>query len=797
VAAIAAAALAAAAVEWRAAAAPATAPPPAAGERLEPLVPRLAVAAAALRDGDCAAARAGLGAAAADDGGGGRLLVLVAGLYDHACADPAAAVERLWAAAPPAGAGTAGPNALEDWRLLVLADSAAATGRPAVAEEALAALVAGHPASPLRPAALVEAAELGLAGDAAATVAAIAARAREEGIEGEPRQRLELLAWQAAQRAGDAAGLAAAARGLLVHHPQRADEVGALAALAPGRATGAAVDWAALLSADELARRAEALLAAGRPDPALAALAAVPPGRRDVEWQLAAARAEIAAQRGLSALLRLRDVEPADPAAAARVDWQRVAAAREAARVRRGREPLPADERDRLRRVASGWLERVAAQTADRPLAARALSELFAEHWDGGRFEAALAALVRLREIDPTDATGARKLWEAGWNQYRLDNPTGAIGYWAELGGLYADSSYARAGRYWSARAFESLGERPRAAAIYRELAGGEAADFYVRNARARAAGAPAPAGFPLAADRGIPWPSHPDFARARLLTDLGLDALAASELTALTAFPATLAVLPAAPPERGESRRRAAAALEALILARRGEPRTSIRRIYDAFPALGGPFQAAVPAAALRLYYPLVYGEVIADAARRRGLPPHLVLGMVRQESAFDVGATSHAGARGLMQLMPATAREVAKRIGLPFAAERLGDPAYNVALGTSYFDQVLAMFDGNVELALAGYNGGPYRIRRLWREAGDATPLDAFVEGLPVEESRIYTKRILLLADSYRQLYPQAGPTAPLAALRGLDAGTTAPAPPRLASGAVGPASRAASAR
>jgi soluble lytic murein transglycosylase len=129
----------------------------------------------------------------------------------------------------------------------------------------------------------------------------------------------------------------------------------------------------------------------------------------------------------------------------------------------------------------------------------------------------------------------------------------------------------------------------------------------------------------------------------------------------------------------------------------------------------------------------------------------------MVRQESAFDHHATSHAGARGLMQLMPATAREVAGKIGLPYSPGRLAEPAFNVTLGTTYFRDVLGMFDGNLELALAGYNGGPYRIRRLWREAAGAVPLDAFLEGLPVEESRIYTKRILLLADSYRQLYPE----------------------------------------
>ncbi|HEX6202561.1 MAG TPA: lytic transglycosylase domain-containing protein [Thermoanaerobaculia bacterium] len=726
---------------------PAEAPPSALEARLEPLVPRLAAAAAHRRRGDCAAARREI-AALAREGGAARLVDLVAGLYAHACDDPAAAAERLAAAEPPGGAGPAA--ALEDWRLLVLADSAAATGRRAVAEQALAALLASQPASPLRPAAFVEAARLAAAAGDRVAVAAVAEQGRAEGIEGEPRQRLELLAWEAARAAGDTAALAAAARGLLVHDPAKADEVGVLGALAPAGVAGApAVAWGTLLSADELARRAEALLAAGRPDPALVALAAVPPSRRDVDWQLAAARAEVAAQRGLSALLRLRDVDPADNAARARVDWQRAAAAREAVRVRRGRDPLPADERDRLRQAAAGWLERVAAQRADRGLAARALAELFAEYWDAGRVEPALAALARLREVDPGDATGARKLWEAGWNQYQLANYSGAVGWWAELAALYAGSSYDRAGRYWTARAFEGLGKRDRATAIYRAIAAGEAADFYVRHARARVGGAAVPESLPLAADRGIPWPEHPDLARARLLSDLGLDSLAASELAAVAGRPA---------PEGGESRRRAAAALEALILARRGQPRSSIRRIHDAFPALGGPFQAAVPAAALRLYYPLAFEEVIAAAARRQGLPPHLVLGMVRQESAFDLAATSHAGARGLMQLMPATAREVAKKIGVPYAPERLADPSFNVTLGTSYFHQVLGMFDGNVELALAGYNGGPYRIRRLWREAGDAVPLDAFVEGLPVEESRIYTKRILLLADSYRQLYAEA---------------------------------------
>jgi soluble lytic murein transglycosylase len=110
-------------------------------------------------------------------------------------------------------------------------------------------------------------------------------------------------------------------------------------------------------------------------------------------------------------------------------------------------------------------------------------------------------------------------------------------------------------------------------------------------------------------------------------------------------------------------------------------------------------------------------------------------------------------------MQLMPSTGRELARRLQLPFSLSRLHDPGYSLQLGTAYFRQMLGMFDGRVELALAGYNGGPGRISRLWRAAGPQAELDRFLEGLSVGESKVYVKRILLLADSYRSLYPDLG--------------------------------------
>ena len=343
--------------------------------------------------------------------------------------------------------------------------------------------------------------------------------------------------------------------------------------------------------------------------------------------------------------------------------------------------------------------------------------------------------------VAPADGFGARPLWERGWSRFESGDPRGAVAAWSEVAALYPKSSYARSARYWTARAHERLGAAAPARALYLELAGADTADFYARQARARLAGE-APAAAATATAAREPWPEDPAFERARRLSELGLDALAATELELTPG---------AASPARS--------ALEALVAARRGDRRASLRLLKKAFPGLGTAHQANVPEAALALYYPLDFQTAIAAGAARANLPVALVFGMVHQESGFDPAARSRSGARGLMQLMPGTGREVAKRLGLPYSTARLVDPEYSIRLGTTYFRQTLAQFDGKVELALAGYNGGPGRISRLWRASGPSPELDLFLEGLYLEESRNYVKRILVLAESYRSLYPELG--------------------------------------
>ena len=118
----------------------------------------------------------------------------------------------------------------------------------------------------------------------------------------------------------------------------------------------------------------------------------------------------------------------------------------------------------------------------------------------------------------------------------------------------------------------------------------------------------------------------------------------------------------------------------------RQGDARKGVQLLRAAFPALGGPFQAMVPVPVLEAYYPLQFDDAIRSNARKTGLPPALVAGIIRQESSFDTRAKSWAGARGLMQMMPATAKEWAGRLGLPDTPEKLYDPSYSIPVSYTH---------------------------------------------------------------------------------------------------------------
>jgi len=146
-----------------------------------------------------------------------------------------------------------------------------------------------------------------------------------------------------------------------------------------------------------------------------------------------------------------------------------------------------------------------------------------------------------------------------------------------------------------------------------------------------------------------------------------------------------------------------------------------------------------------LELRYPLAFLDDFERLSQKASIPPTWAYGVARSESLFMRDVRSRAGAIGLMQLMPATGREVAREIQLPYTGlNTLTNPQQNIRLGTTYLGQMTERFGGNRVLATAAYNAGPHRVVEWLPEDGS---LDAriWIENIPFNETRKYVRRVL----------------------------------------------------
>lgn len=323
--------------------------------------------------------------------------------------------------------------------------------------------------------------------------------------------------------------------------------------------------------------------------------------------------------------------------------------------------------------------------------------------------------------------------WLSGWIQLRfLNNPERALKHFTHM--LKAVSypvSLAR-GAYWAGRATQSLGQADDAR-TWMAQAARYPTTYYGQLAAASLGHDPAP--FPA----GVHGPDAK-----------------------------TLAAFKASPIRRA-----------AQILAEMGEPqrmRPFIIHLADADTS--APWQQLTAAFATRYGRPDLAIHV-AKASARNGAPlgdisypalqpprhkaisepveTPLVLAVIRQESAFYVDAKSHAGARGLMQVMPATAKVVARNNRLPYDRERLmKDATYNLVIGQVYLSDMVGKYDGSYAMALAAYNAGPHRVKRWVRTFGDprsdGVDLVDWIEMIPYTETRTYVQRVLGNLNVYR---------------------------------------------
>ena len=153
-----------------------------------------------------------------------------------------------------------------------------------------------------------------------------------------------------------------------------------------------------------------------------------------------------------------------------------------------------------------------------------------------------------------------------------------------------------------------------------------------------------------------------------------------------------------------------------------------------------------------LELRFPILYREPISSYAQLHNLAPSMLFGLIRQESVFDAQIVSPAGARGLMQIMPATGRQIARQLGDRWRSSKvLFKPNINVKYGTSYLSGLLTRHNGNFALAAAGYNAGPHRVQQ-WLTGRKSMDSDIWVETIPFKETRRYVRRVLAYTMVYQ---------------------------------------------
>lgn len=407
-----------------------------------------------------------------------------------------------------------------------------------------------------------------------------------------------------------------------------------------------------------------------------------------------------------------------------------------------------------------------------------------------GRFQDALAVAADLAAAGP-EPTEAREqaAWLSGLMRFALGDLPGAGADLKAFREAYPDSDYAPAAHYWEGRVLEAQGDPGRAADAMRVVLARWPNGYYGMLAAKRLSALGAAAG-PPPAPEPAPEPARPqgpETSPATALTSGGAGPVKAPivgrEPPKAPQTPCPGAEPPPAPPEAAPSLKRAAILEEGLLpeLAERElaalndrMPRDPAVALRYARLALGlGGHRNAVRAVSrafrdclargtreelepLRdIVYPDRYPELIAANLAGSGVDPDIIRGLIRQESFFEPGAVSGAGAMGLMQVLPSTARSQAEKYGEKgFKPESLKDPAVNIRYGVRFFLERYREYDGNLPLTLASYNAGRVKIG-VWRQFLGGLDPELFVEFIPYSETRDYVKRILADRAMYALLH------------------------------------------
>jgi soluble lytic murein transglycosylase len=355
--------------------------------------------------------------------------------------------------------------------------------------------------------------------------------------------------------------------------------------------------------------------------------------------------------------------------------------------------------------------------------------------------------------------------WQVAFNSYRKDGAD-AFDLLRAYIQRFPDSSNTSDALYFLGRLMESKNDAESARACYDEMGIHFPNTYFAIVAKERLESSAIKAANPgvtmQAFLHSVPWRSRGHFAsfepgpvpqkritRARLLQLTGLDDWAENELK----FGA-----------HNDNEPQNVYALElAKMATQRDSPQQAVKYIKSLAPGYTYMALDEAPPIFWKMAFPIPYRGALEKYSRDQGLDPFLIAALIRQESEFDVKVISYANAYGLMQLLPATGRQLARHFGIKrLSSAELLTADRNLQLGTYFFRNLLNSYAGQPEIALASYNAGPGRAN-LWRTWGPFREPAEFIEIVPFHQTRGYVQFVLRNADVYRRLYAGKLPDLP----------------------------------